>query len=85
MKGKTILVGMWPYKSWRWEVNHQFWKEVSFMEKEKVDLEIISIPIVYPSEECDVIDVYKQFSREVPWLVLQNSWTVITTAVKYFF
>jgi len=54
--------------------------EMYLREKETLDIEIISIPIVQPST---IVDVLEQFSRKVPWLVYQNPWTVIR-AVKYF-
>lgn len=53
-----------------YDIRLPFLKAMYLDEKEKLDLEIISIPLVKPSEECDVFDVYEQFSREVPWFVL---------------
>lgn len=54
--------------------------EMYLKEKDKLELEMISVPIVQTSTALDVLE---RFSKEVPWLVLQNPW-MITRAVKYF-
>jgi len=50
--------------------------------KESLNLEVISIPLLQPNTNIR-LDVFEQFSGEVPWLVLQNPW-VLPRAVKYF-
>jgi hypothetical protein len=50
--------------------------------KESFNLEVISIPFVQPNTNIR-LDVFEEFSGDVPWLVLQNPW-VLTRAVKYF-
>lgn len=50
--------------------------------KEAFNLEIISIPLVHRSSSS-TLDVFEKFSRDIPWLVIQNPWAV-PSAVKYF-
>lgn len=54
--------------------------------KDKLDLEIISIPTVLGQYSREKLDAYtcNQFSKKIPWLVVQNSWTVTTRVVKFF-
>jgi len=85
LEGKTILLEMRPIKS-RYQTCKSFYdirlqslKAMYEVEKENLDLEIISIPLVDPGDEYYVFDLYRQFSREVPWFVLQNSWMVMTS------
>jgi hypothetical protein len=49
-------------------------------EKERFNFEIITVPIMQDNSKLDVSD---KFSKEVPWLVLQNPWQ-LTNATKYF-
>jgi hypothetical protein len=87
LEGKTILLEMRPIKSGQsfYDIRLQSLKAMYEVEKENLDLEIISIPLVDPGDEYDALDLYRQFSREVPWFVLQNSWMVMTSVVKFFF
>ena len=50
--------------------------------KDSFNLEVISIPFVQPNTNIR-LDVFEEFSGDVPWLVLQNPW-VLTRAVKHF-
>jgi hypothetical protein len=54
--------------------------EFYLTQKDILDLEIISIPIVQPSTRFNTVE---RFSKEVPWLVLRNPWT-ITRSMKHF-
>lgn len=78
---KTILVEMRSVDDLCNDTGLWSMSEMYLREKERHELEIISIPIVEPSTPVDVVE---RFSRKVPWLVFQNPWTV-TRAVKYFF
>jgi hypothetical protein len=55
--------------------------------KRTLILKLYQFLLCAPGDEYYVIyhDVYHQFSREVPWFVLQNSWMVMTSVVKFFF
>jgi len=50
--------------------------------KESLNLEVISIPLVQPNTNIR-LEVFEQFSGEVPWLVLKEPW-ILTRVVKYF-
>ena len=46
--------------------------------KERLDFEIISIPIVQPNTKFDP-SIFQGFSEEVLWLLLQKPWMIVTT------
>jgi len=56
VKRRTILLELRPPNSF-YDIRAPFLKAMYLDEKEKLDLEIMSIPLVKPSEECDVFDV----------------------------
>lgn len=50
------------------------------MEEERLNFEIITIPMMKDGTKSDISD---QFSREVPWLVLQNPGK-LKSVIKFF-
>lgn len=65
-----------------YDVNLASLTQLYYTTKETFNLEIISIPIVHRSSSSR-LDVFEQFSRDIPWLVIQNPWA-IPSAVNYF-
>lgn len=82
LKGKTIILDI-RHVEVCYDVRLESLTEMYITAKERLDFEIISIPILQPGTKGDVLDMVQHFSSEVPWLVLQKPWT-IATAVKYF-
>lgn len=79
LRRKTILLEIRPanaiYDSRLQSLENLY---ITEKEKERSNLEIISIPIGQMSIK------FEQFSGNIPWLVLQNAWTITTAAEKYF-
>ena len=78
MKEKTILIEIKLANDSHAHSRLQPLTEMDMTEKYRLGFEIISIPIGQLTTKND------PFSRDVPWLVVQNPCTV-RTAVKYFF
>jgi hypothetical protein len=78
LEGKTILLDIRPANVCR-DIPLQSLVDM-YVAKERLDFEIITIPIMQRNTNMDVSD---KFSKEVPWLVLQNPWQ-LTNATKYF-
>jgi hypothetical protein len=78
LEGKTILLDIRPAYVCR-DIPLQSLVDM-YVAKERLDFEIITIPIMQEKTNMDVSD---KFSKEVPWLVLQNPWQ-LTNATKYF-
>jgi len=78
LEGKTILLDIRPANVCR-DIPLQSLVDM-YVAKERLDFEIITIPIMQAETNMDVSD---KFSKEVPWLVLQNPWQ-LTNATKYF-
>ena len=77
MKEKTILIEIKLANDSHAHSRLQPLTEMDMTEKYRLGFEIISIPIGQLTTKND------PFSRDVPWLVVQNPCTV-RTAVKYF-
>lgn len=82
MKGKTIILDI-RHVEVCYDVRLESLAEMYITAKERLGFETISIPILPPRTKGDVLEIVERFSSEVPWLVLQNPWTIATT-VKYF-
>lgn len=76
LRQETILLEIRPADA-SYDVRLQSLKNMYNKEKERSNIEIISVPVGQLNIKME------QFSGEIPWLVLQNSWTISRT-VKYF-
>lgn len=79
LKGKKILLDI-RQASIGYDIPLLSLVEMYLAEKDRFNFEIITIPIIQPDTQ---LDICKKFSREVPWLVIQDPWQ-LTNATKYF-
>lgn len=76
MREETILLEIRPADA-SYDIRLQSLKNMYDTEKERYNIEIISVPVGQQSIKME------QFSGDIPWLLLQNSWTISRTE-KYF-
>lgn len=76
LKGKTILLEM-GCEDLCDDIGCSVLAKMYLSEKDRLDLEIISIPMVDSK-----IKVKERFSKKVPWLVLRHPW--VARAARYF-
>lgn len=81
LKGKTILLEMRSLDVCS-DVRLESLTQLYNTQKETFNLEIISIPLARRSSSRR-LDVFEQFSRDIPWLVFPRPWA-IPSAAKYF-
>lgn len=82
LEGKTILLHIRPANIRCEILPLQSLMEMYVAEKERLDFEIITIPIMREGTTGTTL-VFEEILRQVPWLVLQNPWQ-LKSIIKFF-
>lgn len=81
LEGKTILLDIRPANIRCEILPLQSLMEMYVAEKERLDFEIITIPIMQKDTRHCLVS--EEILRQVPWLVLQNPWQ-LKSVIKFF-